>query len=513
MKAPSQSENLRNTWPIYLIAVLASLILSSWMSIHESVINPDGICYLQTAATISQTGLRAASTLCDQAKSPFYSAMIYGVKYWSHLSFLTSAWVLNGALSLLSVISFIYLVSLLGGNKRQLWLAAAVILFAHEFASVREYIARDHGFWAFYLLSLTYLLQYFRTQHWQYAVLWSASMLIAALFRIEGVMFLLFMPFIAWCFTGRSLIARLRLFLQMNTLTFGLILFAIVFSAKHNSSVPNLARLTEVWAQLTHGLATLTDHFHIAATGLAQHVLSPYAAKDASLVLSLLLIAWYIFSVVASMSLLYAFLALVAWRGRLLPLDKAAKLVLWGYVIVNVVVTGIYLAENLFISKRYLFALALIFMLFVPFALEKIFQQRNQYQIFATVVFVLFALSAFSGIHHFGYSKTYLRGAGDWLAQNVPQQAALYTNDVQVMYYSQHFGNDIFAKSKSFADVATITGGQWRQYDYLALRINQHESANTAVLSEIHLTPMKVFANKRGDKVAIYKIDHQEKTS
>jgi hypothetical protein len=484
---------------VYFFAVFVSVLLSLWISLRETVINPDAICYLQSAADIGVLGLKAAAQLCDQAKWPFYSALIYSVVKLTHLSFTAAAFLLDGVFSVISVITFIYIIQLLGGSRRLLWLAAAVILLAHEFDSVREYIVRDHGFWAFYLLSIVFLLQYLRTLRVSYALLWSLSLVVATLFRIEGTLFLLLMPLSVWFYSGKNFSQRLQMFSQLNMLTL-LILLGLLMMPQH------LGRLVEVRSQLSAGLQVVSQNFHVNAQALAQHVLKPDAVKDAGLVLFLLLLVWYGFNVVANLSLVYVFLIIYAWVKKALILDKSSQLVLWGYALVNVAVTAIFMTENMFISKRYLIALSLVLMLWVPFALEKLVQLRKQRAWLVTGVAVLMLANFLGAVINFGYSKTYIHAAGDWLAQNVPAQATLYSNDEQVMYYSRHFGDEIFAKAHIFADMSALTQGQWKQYDYLALRLNKLEAAN--VPAEINVSPAKVFANRRGDEVVIYKILH-----
>jgi len=80
-------------------------------------------------------------------------------------------------------------------------------------------------------------------------------------------------------------------------------------------------------------------------------------------------------------------------------------------------------------------------------------------------------------------------------------------HDYQLMYYSRHFGFDIFTKAKSYTHISAIAHDQWKQYDYLALRLNKREEGETAaILREINLSPVRVFSNKRGDRVAIYRV-------
>jgi hypothetical protein len=492
---------------IYLFAILSSILLSLWFNAREMVINPDGICYLQSAQMIGSTGLHAAMQLCDQAKWPLYSVLIFMVVKATQFSYLTAAYLLDGFFSLISVLAFVYLTHLLGGSRRVLWLALGVILFASEFNSIRENIVRDHGFWACYLLSLVGLLHYFRSSQWRYALLWSCSLIGAMLFRIEGSLFLLYMPFAAWFCVDKTLKQRLNAFLQLNTLTFIVGIVGLVwlwFAAKYG--MIDMGRIGEVEFQFAHGLQLITQNFHAATSALSQHVLSPNAAKDANFVLGLLLFVWYGFSVVGNLSLVYAVLVVYAWRHHVLPKDTAARVVLWGYILVNVVITTIFLVENMFLAKRYLIALSLVLMLWVPFALDYLLKQRKRGSYLLTL-FMMLVIVVSSNIFNFGYSKSYIREAGQWLSLNIPEEASLYSNDEQVMHYSHHFGNSIFEKARSFTHAdAMLMAGKWKQYDYLALRFNKHDMENNAaILKEIPLTPMQVFANKRGDRVNIYK--------
>ncbi len=149
-------------------------------------------------------------------------------------------------------------------------------------------------------------------------------------------------------------------------------------------------------------------------------------------------------------------------------------------------------------------------MLWVPFALDRLIQSWQSKETPAwllPLVLSLMVIASLGGIFDFGYSKAYMRRAGDWLAANVPPSATLYSNDYQIMYYSQHFGNDIFQKVKEYNDPSILREGRWKNYDYVALRLDRKALVEKAdVLQEIAPAPVQVFRNKRGDQVVIYKI-------
>src|SRR5689334_12361975 len=129
-------------WAIYSFAALISLIFSSWVAYREVLINPDAICYLQSAAMIGVGGLRKAMNLCTQAQWPFYSILIYVLSKLTQLPLLISAYLWDALFTACSVVTFLAVVHQLGASRRILWLAAFVILLAHQFNSIRQYIIR-----------------------------------------------------------------------------------------------------------------------------------------------------------------------------------------------------------------------------------------------------------------------------------------------------------------------------------------------------------------------------------
>lgn len=502
---------------VYFFAAFASLLLSFWISYRETVINPDAVCYLLSAQSIGEVGIKGAMQLCGQAHWPFYSVLIYGFVRLTQLSYPISAYVLDGFFSLLSVLFFIQIVKELGGSLRIMWLSAIVILLSHEFNSVREYIIRDHGFWAFYLGSLLFLLRYFRSPSLKTGLAWSVSIMLATLFRIEGVIFLFALPLLSWFYLRFSFWQRAKCFITLNlpTLIIGLMMGSWVLLHPHES-LDKLGRLADLPNQLQHGFLIINERIQTTKAGLAQHVLTTDSARDAGVVLLVLLISWYIVSVISNLSWAYGLLVIYAWLRKINPFTSAAMLVLMGYLIVNVAVTFGFLAEYFFLSKRYLIALSLVLMLWVPFALDNLLLQWSnlRHRIFLIFVAFFIFLTSLGGIIDFGYSKTYIHDAGNWLAANVPANASLYVNDYQLMYYSQHFGRSIFAKNVDNMYANVIAHGHWKQYDYLALRLSKREKGAMAeVLAEINRVPLQVFKNKRGDQVVIYKVSIQEKVS
>lgn len=486
---------IRQRYTLYFLAALFSIVLSIWAAAKTSVINPDAICYLYSAAAMEK-GLNLASHLCEQSKWPFYSILIFGFTQLTHLSFTNAAFCLDGFFSLISVLTFIAIVSQFTHNTRIIALSACVILLAHTFNGLRADIIRDHGFWAFYLLSVFFMLRYLKCTRLCYALLWSISLIIATLFRIEGAVFLLLLPFITFFDTRQTVFRSFQSFLELYTLTFLSCIALLLWIIFHPAET--LGRLLEIPFQFTHGISELIQAFRHTASSLATYVLNGYSARDANFILVGMLASWYVLTVISTVSLIYAALIIYAFLKKLPPFSRDIRLVLWGYILINVLITAIFLIDNMFLSARYLMALSLILMCWVPFALDHFIQQwpKRKWPLFLSIL--LIAIYGLGGIFDFGHSKKYIRQGGDWLASHATASQKIYSNDFQLLYYSNHFGDTIFSESRKFQNINITANGTWQQYDFIALRVNKNE------LEKNNVTPVAVFQNDRGDQVRIY---------
>lgn len=493
---------------IYFFALFSSIFLSLWISYH-SLINPDGICYLLSAELVGTTPLKDIIHFCPQAQWPFYTTLIYALGKLTHLSYFASAHILNALFSVMTVLSFILIVKEMGGTPRVLWLAALVILFYHQFNILRISIIRDHGFWAFYLCSLFFMVRCLAKPAPSAAFAWAISMFIASLFRVEGIIFLILMPFLSWLNFRESIQQRAVSFFMLNLPLIFVICLLGVVQLFYPQQI-GLGRINEIINQIENGFALLTSQYYASKTALIQHVLVPESIPDAGVLVILMLAGWYIYNVVLTLSWIYTLLIAYAWKSRAATLPRTASLVIWGYFIVNLLITFIFLAERLFISKRYLVALTLILLLWIPFALEDLLQKWKswQHRILLLLCIIIIFSSAASSVIHFGPSKVYIRSAGNWIAGHVPKEAKLYVNDFQLMYYTQHFGMDIFKIYNSWSSVNNVIHQGWKNYDYLAIRLNHGSQGEiTKVLQEIKpLKPVQVFHNTRGDSIIIYRI-------
>ena len=502
---------------IYISAGICSLLFSIWIAMRDTIINNDGVCYVLSAREYGVSGLSAAMHLCGQAMWPLYSVLIY---YFSRLTFLSeihAALVMNAGFTLISVVSFLAIVRLLGATRRVMWLAAFVILFAHQFNSVREYIIRDHGFWAFYLLSMFFLLRFMAERRWYQAVAFSVSLLIATLFRIEGAVFLAVLPFLC-LLNGQDWKQRGYDFLRLNAVTLTIVALLLVWMIAHPAdSIHRLGRVAELVYQSGNALQVIADRYHHNVAMLGQYVLPNEALRDAGVLWVVSVIVLYVINVVSNLSFAATALVVYAWlTGVTAYFARSARLTLFGYLAVNVFVTAIFFAEHLFLSKRYLIAMTLVFLLWVPFALDKLLRAGASLRVRALgqLAMAVMLVSCMGVLLGLGASKLYIREAGDWLAQHVPANARLYSNDKLLAFYSGQYGNNVFRVMEVNRDIQAMVQGKLHEYDVAALRSGREEDDRLAVvLNEMHAQVVKKFMNKRGDNVVIYNIPRSKMRS
>jgi hypothetical protein len=335
--------------------------------------------------------------------------------------------------------------------------------------------------------------------------------LLASLFRIEGAVFLLALPWLALADFSLAIRARIANFFALFwfVIIVGLLLL-LCYLLRIDIALSKLTRVNELFDQLQHAMTIIGARFIERRQAIASHILPNVAASDAGLILFLTIIGWYLIRLINTLSLGYAFLVAVGiWLRKKYFTDKG-RLVLYGYLLVGFSITLLFLAEHFFLSKRYLFALTLLLMLWVPFILDDLIGQYQQIQkrFILMISILLIAISAIGGLGSFGPSKFYVKKAGIWIRQNIPRQASVYSNSIQLMYYSEHFGFDIYKQYDAFK--ATPLLPNIKYYDYLAVQTTHGKNNELLPYIDSHqLTPLIRFANERGDNIFIYRVHHQ----
>ena len=175
------------------ILTLISLVLAyRLIYIQQGWISDDFVLYHEVSRLFSIGDIKAGLMLLNW---PLYPALITIIHKLTTLSLTASAQTLTVALYGLTTYALLSFIKRIGGDKKTI-LFGALLFFSTLYITgdVVSMLLRDTGFWAFYLLSLNAFHQYILTPTLSHAMRWQVLMIMATLFRIEGVLFLILLP-------------------------------------------------------------------------------------------------------------------------------------------------------------------------------------------------------------------------------------------------------------------------------------------------------------------------------
>lgn len=489
-------EQLKNSY-FYLFAVLIGMLIAAQMQyIQHGWINPDSVIYFEAARLIALGDFHQALSVFAW---PMYSACIALTHKLTALSIHQSAQLLSVLFFALTTFSFLKIIQLGGGNQKTM-LAGALILFSSLYivGDVLEMLMRDHGFWAFFLSSLVFLIRYQQNHRLFYALAWQVCALIAMLFRIEGIMFVLFLPCVLLFDQQIDSKTKILRFLKSHLLNL-LIVVSIIIAMLLNPalSVKSLGRLEEVfnlqlWYQFTH-------HLFSSAAVMSDEVLGPFLDEYA--IPGLLLTFAYVM-IVKTISITGPInIALAAFAYRQQKLIKPATLmVIKATALIALVTMGLIITKVFVLSGRYIVPLALMLMLLAAFQFGKLLQGYCQQKqrlntIVVSLLLVIMTAATINNLLPKPAAYNYIQDAAKWAKQeNIVQANVLYF-DVRLRYFAELPYQKKRFSFKSLKNL--LTSEQINQYQYLMLSLNDKDVQQTAFIQS-HLgqfVEIKRFSN------------------
>lgn len=505
--------NFYSTSFLYLSAILISFFFTVLAVNNRSVINPDGLCYVLSAEHYAQYGLKQAMQFCGQASWPFYSVILSLTAKVTTVSMEHAAFILNGIFDAATIILFAMIIRLLTTNPRIVFLGLLTILCAYGFNNVRDSIVRDHGFWMCYLASLYFLLKYVQKESLYLSAAFCVSILLASLFRIEGLVFFTILPLCLTVLPGKISVRLKRVgLLYLPHIVIFIVTLCTVFLLSDQLK-QYTGRLPGTIDKILHSVSLIHTQFQAAKTNILQHVLTIEAARDATLVTTLLLIIWYAVIVMSQFSWLYTALFLLVCRCKLRVANRAQWLVLASYFAVNILITSSFFAMHFFLSKRYVMAQNFILMLFVPFALNYLLdnKKRQHRGILLLVIFAWMVLSNFHLFHQRQDPHYYMKEAGHFAAKFIPASQSFFTNDEFILYYSGRDRANFFNTMNHYTHIAAAPS-RLTQFDYIAINTKRPNADKLiAQLNTIKAPLARNFKNYSGEQILIYNLNLKER--
>jgi len=475
-----------------------SIILSVWAIYNDPTINNDGLIYLKSAEYYIDGQWGKGFELW---RWPFFPWLLSVIGIVTSLSPEYSAYILNTLLWAIVIVSFIALIKELGGKTEHLVAAAIIILVFTKINDYRDYIIRDAGYIAFYLLSFLFFIRFSRENSWKNAIIWSACMIVATLFRSEGFAFLALMPLILLLDSKRTIKNRLYNYLKANALFITASVLIFITLSSIGSSITNF----DPGIKLMSYIQSFGGEFSNKVDIINKYVLNRFSHQYDWLVALLTILVILIAKIVTTLGILYGPLFIHGlYTKAYTPRVNDRNVWLW-LIGINIIILLIYISINFFLTGRYVLALVLTMMMVTPFSLIRIFHQwkanklsshKSQKYIYPLVILLMIYM-AVDGLVSTGPSKKYIKEAGLWIKENIATESSVYSNDPIINYYA---GKEYIYPFPIELSEATV------KYDYTAVRIKRKKpELKTKAINEIKTEPIKTFKNKRGDLILLFK--------
>lgn len=494
-----------------LLTMFGILLAAQVNFIQQGWITKDFVLYFETARLFGEGEWQQAFNLYEW---PLFPLLIAALNKLTGLGIHTSAQLLCIGLFGIATWSFLKLIQVAGGDRSAV-VAGALILFSSQYivGDILPMLVRDQGFWAFFLASLVFFIRFYQTNTYSNALLWQLSAMIATLFRIEAITFLIALPFVLlFNWHNTSWAHRLKLFLKAHTLN---ILIALVVGTLLLSglvSTEYMGRLREVFTfdlyeKLTRNLFA---HAEIMGSQVLGEHLEDFSIEG-------LLVTFVYVMVVKTLSasgLIASALAIYAatsWRKHM---NTEAMQVLSGAMLIALANMFLIITKVFVLSGRYVIPFALLLMVFATFGLVEGYRQvfgkaqvgRTRKWLFILAL-VIMTLGLIKNVLPKRAGYNYEQEAIAWVRDHNPQQAPVYYDTARLRYYAgaSYIGraDHLFWPHLQ----AMAQNGQVDEYHFLLVNIEQdNEEKKAADLEKLpQFRELKRFYDPRQKKaIAVF---------
>ena len=509
---------------IQAVAVGLSLLLTLFVVAQDQMPNDDGVLYLYSAELISAGDWSRALQLFNW---PFYSFLIAAVHKASGLGLENAAYVLNALLQALTVYAFIAVVAAAGASRSVLLSAAALVLIYPEFNDYRSVIIRGFGYWAFSMVALLWLLKSRGGERKGYVLGWVVSLLLAALFRIEGLVLLGVFPLLLLFDSAIAPRARVVGMLSVYSALLLTGAVSLLLVALSGTDVFSLEQWNKPVQMLADFYAALSSDLAARAQILKDHFLIRYSHEYAWTIVLLSMLIILVTEVVSAVGFVYLAFAIYALTRVNTGMTAHARSVVLSLVALNLAMLAAFVVMLGFLAGRYPVGLVLLVMILSAFGVLPMYEQlRGWAQKWgrARWVSAAFALIAVfflvDGAVTTSSGKAHVAEAAEWLRDEVgPSERVFGTNypllfragKIEFETYaalraaSREGGNLRLKKEEPFA--SRLASSSWTEYDYIAAPISRKNPDEQHTIDAILGSgPVKEFQSRKGDRVLIYRV-------
>jgi hypothetical protein len=492
---------VNNRAAVYWGVAIASGLLSLYRIATRDLINGDGIGYIHIARAFLSNGVSGA---IDVYQWPFYGISIGLVHRLTGLSFENSASLLNTLFMVLVCVVFVRIYEEIGGKQARIWVAALLILALPLLNDYRSFVIRGHGFWAFMLIALYSFIQYSRSPDLKNALKWQAGIVVATLFRVEGIAFLVLAPF---CFLfiaeerGRIITHLLRLnglFILLATVVVTFMFATGVFDFPSSLEIPSQLKYISPMALI--GALDTEAGLMFARNKFMS------SAGEARLILASGVMALVIVKVLSNIGLPF----LVVWgygvRRKWLQLGRESRIVAY-FAAIGLLALFPVAGNYFFLSSRYTVLTVLLVSLITFQYVDYLFRdlarrQRHKWNLAAWIFILILFLDA---VISTGDSKQNIRVAAEWLKTEVAAEGKIACNESRLEFYSdQRCKSVAIGKTDPVDEINELKKEGYTSFLLWIHRKN--EKLRSAVDGDAALLLEREFPNRKGSSVRLYSV-------
>ena len=421
-KSTSKEPSLYFLKNIRIITTLLSIVLSIIALYNLDLVNRDGFLYLETADKFLDGGLSAASANYNW---PFYSIISALISSFLGLSVLHSFYLLS--IIFFGLIAYFYIrtCELYFSSKRELIIAAIIFLCAATVNSYRDQIVRDHGYWAFTLCSVYFLISACIKNTPKDLLFSILAIFTSIFFRVEGAINLAAFPLIFFYSTNRiKKPGKKTVLLTLVALTcLGLIAYLSLPHAnlKLGNDIRHYTNLGSYFQKLAYHGSLLKDQI---LPKYSHDYTLPFIISG----LTSILIIKIFTSIGAAylVGLLIYVKRFFLWLKR----NKAFSLTLTSLLLPLIV----FLYQQYFLSSRYVAMVSILLLIPVSYIFHHVFFEKKEKSIKYFFVFILI-YSFIDSIYTFNKTdRAYYLEAASWIKNNTTPDERTVTNEKRLNY-------------------------------------------------------------------------------
>lgn len=464
-------------------AFVGSLLLS-WLALQGSLINRDGIHYVDAARALLEPVAGISGTGFDWQ---FLPVLMAGLSALTGLrpetaGHLLNALMLAGACSLLVAIV-----------RRRLpeaaWAACLVVLAMPAYNGYRNELLRECGFWFFCLLAFWLAMRWQDAPRWREAIACQLALGLAALFRLEAVVF--YPALMLWQAFAAPAGQRLRRVLMLGSLPLAGAILAGLLVGSGVVALPHRVGFYLEAANPLHKLQLLGE----AAERMSGSVLGKYSREEATYVLffgllSIIPVKFLKMAGVFVVPLAYACVAqpLRTALSRWQPLP-------WAFLAYALVLAA-FVTHQFFLVGRYV---SLLNLLAVPVAAAGLALLMQRFPRWKWLMAALALATMAANVVSLSPRKTHIVEAGRWLGANAHDAARVGVDNARLAYYAGWRASQAASLDRPALAQALASG----RVDMVAVEAPRKDADVEKWLADHGLQAVQRFANKAGDAVIV----------